>query len=108
MCIRDSNIANESSYVWNHMYKTENGSSYVEDRPVSGRPHGDVLNSSIAPVLWETPYWDWNDMPHRRAINVTYADGHAERTPGHPKEADWWFYHSRDGWETREPNDIRR
>ena len=102
------NLANESSYVWNHMYKTEDGRSYVADDPVSGRRQTKVRNASIAPLIWETPYWDWKGMPHRRAIHVVYADCHAGRADGHPRESDWWYYHSRDGWESLTPNNRAR
>ena len=60
----------------------------------------DVLDNSRATLLWEVPYWTpTQNMPHNLGINTLYADGHAARFPGNPAEADWWRYHSSDGWE---------
>ena len=87
------------TYVWNHIYLNKAGSSYEVTKPVSGRAASDVLNPSKATLVWEIPYWDYKYMPHNLGINIVCADGHAERTKGSPKEADWWAYHSRDGWE---------
>ena len=57
-------VANESSYVWNHIYLTADGGRYVTERPVSGRPQSDVVNTSISVLVWEMPYWVPIPMPH--------------------------------------------
>jgi prepilin-type N-terminal cleavage/methylation domain-containing protein/prepilin-type processing-associated H-X9-DG protein len=92
-------IRNESSYVWNHIYLTKDRSRYVTEKPVSGRPSSDIRNASIAVLVWEMPYWEYEGMPHKEGINLVFGDGHAEWMIGSPKEYDWWAYHSRDGWE---------
>ncbi len=87
------------TYVWNHIYLNEARSTYEMAKPVSGRPDTQVMNPTMAVLVWEMPYWDYRYMPHNRGINLVFADGHAARTKGNPKEEDWWAYHSRDGWE---------
>jgi hypothetical protein len=36
-------------------------------------------------------------------MNVVRADNSAGRVVGHPKEDDWWVYHSAEGWEPDRP-----
>lgn len=92
-------VANQTSYVWNHIYWIP-GVGYGTAKPVSGRLDADVLDNSRATLLWEVPYWTpTQNMPHNLGINTLYADGHAARFPGNPAEADWWSFHSSDGWE---------
>lgn len=90
---------NESSYVWNHIYLTTDLSRYVTERPVSGRPQSDVVNTTIAVLVWEMPYWVSSTMPHNAGMNLVFGDGHADWFVGSPDEQDWWRFHSRDGWE---------
>ena len=87
------------TYVWNHIYLTKDRGSYEIRRPVSGRKAGDCINPTLSVLTWEMPYWDYEQMPHKRGIVLTYVDGHAARMSGSAKEYDWWAYHSRDGWE---------
>jgi len=87
------------TYVWNHIYLNKARTAYEVAKPVSGRRAADVANPSKATLVWEIPYWNYKYMPHNLGINIVCADGHAERTKGSPNEADWWAYHSRDGWE---------
>jgi prepilin-type processing-associated H-X9-DG protein len=92
------------TYVWNHIYlkkraKPSDPWQYETSRPVSGRRETQVVDPTKAVLLWEMPYWNYRHMPHNRGMNLVFADGHAERIRGNPKEEDWWAYHSRDGWE---------
>jgi len=87
------------SYVWNHMYLRTDDATYEVDRPVSGRKTGDVVNSTKAVLVWEMPYWTDVGTPHNGGMNVVLADTHAGYEKRDPKEADWWVYHSRRGWE---------
>jgi prepilin-type N-terminal cleavage/methylation domain-containing protein/prepilin-type processing-associated H-X9-DG protein len=92
------------TYVWNHIYlkKRRNDSeawSYETTRPVSGRRTVQVVNASSAVLVWEMPYWTPAFAPHRGGLNLVFADSHAAREKRHPKETDWWSYHSRRGWD---------
>ncbi len=87
------------TYVWNHIYLKKDNSTYEDKRPVSGRKTVDVVNPSSAVLLWEMPYWTPADSPHRLGLNLVFADTHAGFEKRHPKEIDWWRYHSRRGWE---------
>ncbi|HIL73976.1 MAG TPA: prepilin-type N-terminal cleavage/methylation domain-containing protein [Verrucomicrobia bacterium] len=90
---------NHVTYVWNHIYLKKDKSTYEVNRPVSGRKASDCVNPTLAVLTWEMPYWNYESMPHKRGIVLSYVDGHAARMNGSPKEYDWWAYHSRDGWE---------
>ena len=93
-------VQNESTYVWNHIYLTADRSRYVNESPVSGRPQSEVVNPTIADLVWEMPYWvSAGPMPHNNGMNLVFGDGHADWFIASPKEGDWWAYHSRDGWE---------
>jgi hypothetical protein len=98
--LRDFLVDNDHvTYVWNHIYLNKARTAYENDKPVSGRPTHRVVNATKAVLAWEIPYWDYKYMPHKRGINLVYADNHAAWFKGSPKEEDWWAYHSRDGWE---------
>jgi prepilin-type N-terminal cleavage/methylation domain-containing protein len=86
------------TYVWNHIYVDKTG-AYVDARPVSGRKTDNVIVSSSAVLVWEMPYWYSAGSAHRRGINLVFADNHANFEKRNPKEEDWWYYHSRRGWE---------
>lgn len=87
------------TYVWNHIYLDKAGSSYVTERPVSGRSTATVASSSRAVLLWEMPYWDPVRSAHKDSINLVFADGHAALERRMVDEIDWWAYHSRRGWD---------
>jgi len=86
------------TYVWNHIYYLRSKSDYAS-KPVSGRADGDVMNPSLAVLVWEIPYHGPKYMPHQAAMNVVHADNSAWRVRGNAKEDDWWVYHSSEGWE---------
>ncbi len=88
---------NGVSYVWNHMYYDRVNGDYGP--AISGRPGTQVVQPSLAVLIWEMPYWDYAYMPHKGAMNVVHADNSANRTLGNPKEEDWWAYHSWPGWD---------
>lgn len=93
------------TYVWNHIYLKTDNLTYEVKRPVSGRKTGDVINATKAVLVWETPYWTDVGTPHEAGINVVLADTHAGYEKRVAKEADWWAYHSRRGWEdNRDPS----
>jgi prepilin-type N-terminal cleavage/methylation domain-containing protein len=93
-------IANDFvTYVWNHIYLDKTGSSYVVDRPVSGRKTENVAIASSAVLVWEMPYWMSIGSAHRNGINLVFADNHANFEKRNPKEEDWWTFNSRRGWE---------
>jgi prepilin-type N-terminal cleavage/methylation domain-containing protein/prepilin-type processing-associated H-X9-DG protein len=94
------------TYVWNHMYRTKDGSAYEERRPVSGRKTSNVVNSSSAVLVWEMPYHAWWGNPHGKGFNLVFADTHAAFERRNMKETDWWHYHSRRGWEDNNPTGI--
>jgi prepilin-type N-terminal cleavage/methylation domain-containing protein/prepilin-type processing-associated H-X9-DG protein len=96
------------TYVWNHIYLTKDGGSYVEDKPVSGRKTSTVASSSRAVLLWEMPYWQPLKSAHKDAINLVFADGHAGAEKRAPDEIDWWAYHSRRGWDDSDPTGKTR
>ena len=74
------------------------------------RPGVEVkLTTSIAPVLWDMPYWVVNvcagPPAHSKGINVLYADGHAKwviygvnHSTYDITQADYWYLHSADGF----------
>jgi prepilin-type N-terminal cleavage/methylation domain-containing protein len=87
------------TYVWNHIYLKTDNATYEVNRPVSGRRSGDVISMTKAVLVWETPYWTDVGTPHDQGINLVLADTHVGYEKRNPKEADWWAYHSRRGWE---------
>ena len=88
---------NGVSYVWNHMYYDRINADYGP--AISGRPATQVVQPSLAVLVWEIPYWEAKYMPHQVGMNVVHADNSANRTKGNPKESDWWAYHSWPGWD---------
>ncbi len=95
------------TYVWNHIYLKKDNGTYETERPVSGRRTSDVVNPTSAVLLWEMPYWTPADSPHHGGLNLVFADTHAAFEKRHPKEIDWWSYHSRRGWEDNDPTGIQ-
>ena len=100
------------TFVWNHIYLRKRASDsdpwvYEETRPVSGRKTSAVANASSAVLLWEMPYWTPAASPHRAGLNLVFADTHAGFEKRHPKEFDWWSYHSRRGWEDHDYTGTR-
>jgi prepilin-type N-terminal cleavage/methylation domain-containing protein len=85
------------SYVWNHMYWDPTNSDYGP--PISGRRTAQVLQPSVAVLIWEIPYHEARYMPHKAGMNVVHADSSAHRFKGNPKEEDWWLHHSSPGWD---------
>ena len=94
------------THVWNHIYLKKDNATYEEKRPVSGRQSTDVVNPSSAVLLWEMPYWTASTSPHHFGLNLVFADTHAGFEKRNPKEIDWWRYHSRRGWEDKDPTGI--
>ena len=94
------------TYVWNHIYLKKDNSTYETARPVSGRRTSDVASPSTAVLLWEMPYWTPSTSPHKGGLNLIFADTHAAWERRHPREIDWWRYHSRRGWEDADPTGI--
>jgi prepilin-type N-terminal cleavage/methylation domain-containing protein/prepilin-type processing-associated H-X9-DG protein len=94
------------TYIWNHIYLKKDNATYEASRPVSGRKTGAVVNPSSAVLVWEIPYWTPQDSPHKGGINLVFADTHAGYEKRHPKEIDWWRYHSRRGWEDSDPTGL--
>lgn len=90
---------NYVTYVWNHIYLKTDNATYDTDHPVSGRKTTDVVNSTSAVLVWETPYWTDKGTPHKLGIDLVFADCHSAFEKRKPAEADWWSYHSRRGWE---------
>ncbi len=88
---------NGVSYVWNHMYWDPTNSVYGP--AISGRLVTQVLQPSLAVLVWEIPYHEARYMPHQMGMNVVHADNSAYRFKGNPKEEDWWVYHSSPGWD---------
>ncbi|MGO8929261.1 MAG: prepilin-type N-terminal cleavage/methylation domain-containing protein [Limisphaerales bacterium] len=88
---------NGVSYVWNHMYFDPFNSTYGP--AISGRPTTQVMQPSLAVLIWEIPYHEAVYMPHQMGMNVVHADNSANRIKGNPKEEDWWVYHSWPGWD---------
>jgi prepilin-type N-terminal cleavage/methylation domain-containing protein len=88
---------NGVSYVWNHMYDDPFNSTYGP--AISGRPTTQVVQPSLAVLIWEIPYHEAVYMPHQMGMNVVHADNSANRIKGNPKEEDWWVYHSWPGWD---------
>jgi len=98
--LKDFLAANDHvTYVWNHIYLKKDHSTYEQDRPVSGRRTAAVVSPSRAVLLWEMPYWNPMISAHKDALNLVYADTHAELERRKPDEQDWWRYHSRRGWD---------
>lgn len=93
-------VANDHvTYVWNHIYLSENRQSYVTENPISGRKTNRVRSASTAVLVWEMPYWNAEHSPHSGGLDLVFADGHAAWERRNPEEYDWWAYHSRRGWE---------
>ena len=86
------------SYVWMHVYWLTNNTHELR-KPVSGRPTSQVFNPSAAVTIWEMPYWRSKHAAHTKGINLLRADGHAGFHKLNPKEYDWYFNHSRRGWD---------
>jgi prepilin-type N-terminal cleavage/methylation domain-containing protein len=91
------------TYVWNHIYLKKDNASYEVDRPVSGRRTAAVSSPSRAVLLWEMPYWNPQISAHKDALNLVFADTHAELEKRKLDEQDWWRYHSRRGWDDSDP-----
>ncbi len=87
------------TYVWNHIYLAKDNSTYEEKRPVSGRRVNDVASPTRAVLVWEMPYWNPRISAHRDALNLVFADNHAQLEKRKMDEQDWWVYHSRRGWD---------
>ena len=87
------------TYVWNHIYLKKDNASYETDRPVSGRRTATVVSPSRAVLIWEMPYWNPMRSAHKDALNLVFADTHAELERRKTDEQDWWRYHSRRGWD---------
>ena len=97
-------LANDHvTYVWNHIYLKKDNASYEVDRPVSGRRTAAVVSPSRAVLLWEMPYWNPLISAHKDALNLVFADTHAELEKRKLDEQDWWRYHSRRGWDDSDP-----
>jgi prepilin-type processing-associated H-X9-DG protein len=86
------------SYVWEHIYFNPVTQDYGTV-PVSNRPTANVLQPSLAVLIWEIPYHESTNMPHQFGMNVVHADGSAQRILGIPGQADWWAYNSMTGWD---------
>jgi prepilin-type processing-associated H-X9-DG protein len=87
------------TYIWNHIYLKKRLSDsdpweYETSRPVSGRRTSLVVNASSA-------------APHNFRLNLVFADTHAASEKRHPKEFDWWSYHSRRGWDDNDYTGAR-
>jgi prepilin-type N-terminal cleavage/methylation domain-containing protein len=100
------------TYVWNHIYlKKRNRESdpweYETSRPVSGRKSSMVVNATSAVLVWEMPYWTPTAAPHRRRLNLVFADTHAAAENRNPREYDWWSFHSRRGWDDNDYTGAR-
>lgn len=94
------------TYPWNHIFLKKDQSTYDSDKPVSGRPTSAVASPTTAVLLWEMPYWTPSSSPHNGSIQLVFADGHAGPEKRHPKEIDWWVFHSRRGWDDNDPTGI--
>jgi len=90
------------SYVWSHKYHDPKTGA-LGRKPISGRSATDIKSPARAVMVWEIPYHRAQNMPHKGAMNVVMADGHAERFRGNPKESDWWLNHSFEGWDSDDP-----
>jgi len=98
--LKDFVVANDHvTYVWNHIYLKKDNSSYETEHPVSGRRTSAVVSPTRAVLLWEMPYWNPLISAHKDALNLVFADTHAELEKRKLDEHDWWRYHSRRGWE---------
>jgi prepilin-type N-terminal cleavage/methylation domain-containing protein len=86
------------NYAWMHVYWRKDQSHELK-KPVSGRPMANVTNPSRAVVVWEMPYWDAKYAAHAKGIDALMIDGHGEFIRLNPKEYDWYFNHSREGWD---------
>lgn len=86
------------NYAWMHVYWRKDQTHELK-KPVSGRPMANVANPSQAVVVWEMPYWDAKFAAHPKGIDLLCIDGHAEFRKLNPKEYDWYFNHSREGWD---------
>lgn len=95
------------TYVWNHIYLKKDNSTYETARPVSGRKTSDVAVPTTAVLQWEMPYWTPSISAHRNGLVLLFADTHAAFEKRHPKEIDWWSYHSRRGWEDADPTGLK-
>ena len=86
------------SYVWMHVYWRTNGTHEL-NKPVSGRPTGQVVNPSRAVLVWDMPYWRREHSAHPKGINLLFVDAHSGFNALDPKEYDWYFNHTRQGWD---------
>jgi prepilin-type N-terminal cleavage/methylation domain-containing protein/prepilin-type processing-associated H-X9-DG protein len=86
------------TYVWMHLYWRADQTHEVS-KPVSGRPVTRVFNPSQAVMVWDMPYWWDKYAAHPKGINLLTVDGHAAFHKLDPKEYDWYFNHSREGWD---------
>ncbi len=68
-------------------------------KPVSGRPAHEVAEPTRAAIVWEMPYWNASRSAHPWGIHLLFADNHAQFEKRSPKEYDWYFIHSRRGWD---------
>lgn len=97
-------------YVWQGVFRqpfSENRTSYWYNWwRANGTSLGQVRNASRAILLADMPYGpDYPYLPHEKAINVGYADGHAKIF--HLSKGDlpaqgggWWDQvHGDEGWE---------
>ncbi|MEO8427435.1 MAG: type II secretion system protein [Verrucomicrobiota bacterium] len=86
------------SYVWMHVYWRADQTHELK-RPVSGRSTTQVVSPARAVLVWDMPYWRRIHAAHHNGIDLLYADGHASYYALNPKEYDWYFNHSREGWD---------
>jgi prepilin-type N-terminal cleavage/methylation domain-containing protein/prepilin-type processing-associated H-X9-DG protein len=87
------------TYVWMHMYWRQKEQTHEVLKPVSGRPTSQVFIPTRAVLIWDMPYWDWRYAAHPKGIDLLFADGHAGFQKLNPKEYDWFFNHSWEGWD---------
>ncbi len=88
---------NGVSYVWNHGIGIR--PTRIMARPLAAARDTQVLQPSLAVLIWEIPYHEAMYMPHQMGMNVVHADNSAYRFKGNPKEEDWWVCHSAAGWD---------
>ena len=103
---------NGSTYMWSHstVKLPQHESEYGDyGRLISGSSLSAVKSPSIAPVLWDMPYWVVNvcagPPAHSKGINVLYADSHVkwfiygvDHKDYDITQSDFWYLHSADGF----------